>query len=53
MKRLSYYPTLIVPYLEELRVVNYDCRYEIYREPSDEEVMALYRQNGLKGDYTR
>lgn len=27
--------------------------YEIYREPSDEEVMALYKQNGLKGDYTR
>lgn len=53
MKRLSYYPTLIVPYLEELRVVNYDCRYEIYREPSDEEVMALYKQNGLKGHYTR
>lgn len=53
MKRLNYYSTLIVPCLEELRVVNYDCRYEIYREPNDEEVMALYNQNGLKGNYTR
>ena len=27
--------------------------YEIYREPNDEEIMDLYRKNGLKGSYTR
>ncbi|MFR5960396.1 MAG: hypothetical protein ACLUHA_16590 [Bacteroides stercoris] len=42
-----------MPYLDELRVVNYNCLYEIYREPNDEEVMAQYREKGLKGSYTR
>lgn len=53
LKQLDWYPTVIVPYLDELRVVNYNCLYEVYREPTDEEVMALYKEKGLKGDYTR
>lgn len=53
LKQLDWYPTVIVPYLDELRVVNYNCLYEIYREPNDEEVMAQYREKGLKGSYTR
>lgn len=50
---LDWTDTIIVPYLDELRVVNYNCLYEIYREPNDEEVMAQYREKGLKGSYTR
>ena len=46
LKQLDWYPTVIVPYLDELRVVNYNCLYEIYREPNDEEVMAQYREKG-------
>lgn len=53
LKQLDWYATVIVPYLDELRVVNYNCLYEIYREPNDEEVMAQYREKGLKGSYTR
>lgn len=53
LKQLDWYATIIVPYLDELRVVNYNCLYEIYREPNDEEVMAQYREKGLKGSYTR
>lgn len=53
LKQLDWYSTVIVPYLNELRVVNYNCLYEIYREPNDEEVMAQYREKGLKGSYTR
>lgn len=53
LKQLDWYVTVIVPYLDELRVVNYNCLYEIYREPNDEEVMAQYREKGLKGSYTR
>ena len=44
LKQLDWYSTVIVPYLDELRVVNYNCLYEIYREPNDEEVMAQYRE---------
>ena len=47
------YRTVIVPYLERLRQVKYLCRYDIYREPTDEEVMAAYRRKGLDGMYTR
>lgn len=46
LKQLDWYATVIVPYLDELRVVNYNCLYEIYREPNDEEVMAQYREKG-------
>ncbi|RGZ65272.1 hypothetical protein DW980_07195 [Bacteroides stercoris] len=53
LKQLDWYSTVIVPYLDELRVVNYNCLYEIYREPNNEEVMAQYREKGLKGSYTR
>lgn len=53
LKQLDWYSTVIVPYLDELRVVNYNCLYEIYREPNDEEVMAQYREKGLKDSYTR
>lgn len=53
LKQLDWYSTVIVPYLDELRVVNYNCLYEIYREPNDEEIMAQYREKGLKGSYTR
>ena len=53
LKQLDWYSTVIMPYLDELRVVNYNCLYEIYREPNDEEVMAQYREKGLKGSYTR
>lgn len=47
------YRTVIVPYLERLRQVKYLCRYDIYREPTDKEVMAAYRRKGLDGMYTR
>lgn len=46
------YRTVIVPYLERLRQVKYLCRYDIYREPTDKEVMAAYRRKGLDGMYT-
>lgn len=47
------YRTVIVPYLEQLRQVKYLCRYDIYREPTDQEVMEAFRKEGLKGMYTR
>lgn len=50
---LKDYRTVIVPYLEQLRQVKYLCRYDIYREPTDKEVMAAYRRKGLDGMYTR
>ena len=33
--------------------MKYLCRYDIYREPTDKEVMAAYRRKGLNGMYTR
>lgn len=53
IKALKEYRTVIVPYLEKLRQVRYLCRYDIYREPTDEEVMAAYRKKGADGVYTR
>lgn len=53
LRQLSFYKSLVTQYLEELRTVKYNCVYEIYREPNDEEIMDLYRKNGLKGSYTR
>lgn len=47
------YRTVIVPYLEQLRQVKYLCRYDVYREPTDQEVMAAFREKGLDGTYTR
>lgn len=47
------YRTTIVPYLEQLRQVKYLCRYDIYREPTDQEVMEAFRRKGLEGMYTR
>ena len=53
IRQLPTYKQVITPYLEQLRQVEYNCKYEIYREPSDEEVLAEYRTNGLKTEYTR
>ena len=53
VKALPYYKETVVPYLEELRQVQYMCQYDIYREPTNEEVMEEYRKNGLNKDYTR
>lgn len=53
LKKLSFYPTVIASYLEELRSVHYNCLYEIYREPNDEEIMEAFQKNGINGDYTR
>lgn len=53
IKRLPYYKGTVVKYLERLRQVEYKIMYDIYREPTDEEVMAGYRKNGLDGVYTR
>ena len=47
------YRTAIVPYLEQLRQVRYLCRYDIYREPTDQEVLENFRRKGLEGIYTR
>lgn len=53
LKKLPFYKSVITTYLEELRKVNYNCIYEIYREPNDEEIMALYKKEGADGTYTR
>lgn len=53
IKKLKYYKSTIVKYLEKLRQVEYRIVYDIYREPTDEEVMNTYRRNGLDGIYTR
>lgn len=53
IKTMPEYRQVIVPYLEKLRQVKYMCRYDIYREPNDEEVMQAYKEKGLKGTYTR
>lgn len=47
------YRTAIVPYLERLRQVKYLCRYDIYREPTDQEVLENFQRKGLDGIYTR
>lgn len=53
IRAFAEYKKEIVPYLEKLRQVEYKCRYDIYREPTDEEVMAKFRKEGFKGIYTR
>lgn len=53
LKALPNYKSDIIPYLDELRTVNYQCVYEIYREPNEEEIMGLYAKNGVNGVYTR
>lgn len=53
IRRLKYYKSNVVKYLERLRQVEYRIVYDIYREPTDEEVMDTYRKNGLDGIYTR
>lgn len=53
MKSLPFYRELIIPCLEKLRQVEYLCQYDIYREPTDEEVLADYHAYGLEHDYTR
>ena len=50
---LSYYRPTIVDYLDDLRQVEYSIKFEIYREPTDEEVMNDYKKKGLEGVYTR
>lgn len=47
------YRNTIVPYLEQLRQVKYLCRYDIYREPTDKEVLEAFQRKGLEGMYTR
>ena len=51
--QLPYYKTLITPYLKELRQVEYRCNYEIYREPTDDEILDIYETEGLHTEYTR
>lgn len=53
IRRWPAYKQEVVPYLEKLRQVKYKCRYDIYREPTDEEVVAKYRAEGINGIYTR
>lgn len=53
IRQLATYKKEVVPYLERLRQVKYKCSYDIYREPTDEEVLAKYRAEGLQGLYTR
>lgn len=53
IRAFAEYKKEIVPYLEKLRQVKYKCRYDIYREPTDEEVMAKFQKEGIKGIYTR
>lgn len=51
--RLSYYRSVIVEYLKKLRQVEYSIKFEVYREPTDEEVWDVYKQRGIDGIYTR
>lgn len=53
IRAFAEYKKEIVPYLEMLRQVKYKCRYDIYREPTDEEVMAKFEKEGTEGIYTR
>ncbi|MBR3609407.1 MAG: carboxypeptidase-like regulatory domain-containing protein [Bacteroidales bacterium] len=45
IKRLSYYRSIIVPYLTKLRRVEYDFGYSLYRILKDEEIVEMYEQN--------
>ena len=45
IKKLSYYRSIIVPYLTKLRRVEYDFGYSMYRVLKDEEIQELYEQN--------
>ena len=51
--RLPYYRKTVVGYLEKLRTVEYRIKYEVYREPTDEEVWQDYENKGTEGMYTR
>lgn len=51
--RLPYYRPTIVKYLEQLRQVEYSIKFEVYREPTDEEVWEVYKKRGINGIYTR
>lgn len=53
IKKLKYYKSTVVNYLEKLRQVEYRMAYDIYREPTDEEVWEAYRKKGMDGIYTR
>ena len=53
IRRLPSYQEVITPYLNLLRQVEYRCIYDIYREPTDEEVLEEYQKHGLKMEYTR
>ncbi|MBR4119660.1 MAG: carboxypeptidase-like regulatory domain-containing protein [Bacteroidales bacterium] len=45
IKKLSYYRSIIVPYLAKLRRVEYDFGYSLYRILKDEEIAEMYQQN--------
>jgi tetratricopeptide (TPR) repeat protein len=45
IRKLSYYRSIIVPYLTELRRVEYDFGYSLYRILKDEEILEMYEQN--------
>ncbi len=45
IRKLSYYRSVIVPYLTELRRVEYDFGYSLYRVLTDEEIVEMYEQN--------
>lgn len=45
IRKLSYYRTVIVPYLTELRRVEYDFGYSLYRVLNDNEIKEMYEQN--------
>ena len=45
IKKLSYYRSIIVPYLTQLRRVEYDFGYSLYRVLKDEEILEMYEQN--------
>ena len=53
IRQLPFYKETVTPYLEQLRQVEYLCKYDIYREPTDEEVLQLYHTQGPSGEYTR
>ena len=53
IRGMKNYKEIVTPYLEQLRQVEYRVKYDIYREPTDEEVLEGYRKHGLKADYTR
>lgn len=43
--RLPYYNTVIKQYLPELRTVRYECKYEIFRELTSEEIYERYKHD--------